>query len=148
VAISMGWFPWFYGTPLDLPFFPSTTLDGRPTPTELDVALIELIYLVIADEQRCTECGHRLGRGLRARNASDRAPSRWSVLVDTRCWGWRRHPHVATVTQPANDLVLGHLELKARCTRLTTSTRTARSPTHPSSSTVSPETPGESRKQR
>jgi hypothetical protein len=115
-VISMDWSPWFLGPSLFVPYTPSTNLGGKPLPTELDVALIELIYLVIANEQRCSACGHLLGRGLRVRYASSGALSRWPVWVATRCWGWRRHPHVAEVTRPSNDLMLGDLQLMLRRT--------------------------------
>ena len=114
--ISMDWFPWFYGAPVYVPFVPSSTLDGQPSPTELDVALVEVIYLVIANEQKCSECGHLLGRGLRVRKAPHPEPSPWPISVATKCWGWRRHRHGAAVSQPAEDLMLGALELKLRCT--------------------------------
>jgi hypothetical protein len=115
-VIYMDFIPWFYGPSLYVPFIASTILDGKPLPTELDVELIELIYLVIANEHECSECGHVLGRGLRVRNASDGAPSRWPVWVDTKCCGWRRHPHVAEVTRPSEDLILGPLRLRRRLT--------------------------------
>jgi hypothetical protein len=113
---DMDLFPWFFGPSLSVPYTPSTTLDGKPLPTALEVELIELIYLVIADEHQCSECGHVLGRSLRVRNASAGTLSRWPVWVDTKCWGWRRHPHVAQVTQPVRDLMLGDLKLRLRST--------------------------------
>lgn len=115
--IPLDWFPWLSTSFVYVPFGPSTTLDGQPLPTELDVALIEFIYLVIANEQKCSECGHLLGRGLGVRNASaGGAPSHWPVWVDTKCWGWRRHPHVAEVIRPSKDLMLGALRLRPRLT--------------------------------
>jgi hypothetical protein len=115
-VISMDWLPWFFGPTLYVPSTPPTILDGKPLPTELDVALIELIYLVIANEHECSKCGHLLGRGLRVRHGSLVAPSRWPVGVDTKCWGWRRHAHVAEVTRPAKDLMLGGFRLRLRLT--------------------------------
>ena len=76
--------------------------------------LIELIYLVVANELECAECGHLLGRGLRVRDTAIGPPPSWPVKVDTRCWGWRRHRHAAEVTRPSKDLMLGDLELTAR----------------------------------
>ena len=111
--ISMDWFPWSFGLPVR-PYTPSTPLDGTPEPTALDAELIELIYLVIANEHECSECGHLLGRGLRVRDASSDTASPWPAWVDTKCWGWRRHPHVAQVAQPAKDLVFGALQLRLR----------------------------------
>src|SRR5687768_3136583 len=105
----MDWLQWFLGPSLRVPVIASSTLDGKPLPTDLDVELITLVYLVVANEQECAECGHLLGRGLRVRNAPAGAPSHWPVWVDTRCWGWRRHPHVAQVTRPSTDLMLGNL---------------------------------------
>jgi hypothetical protein len=110
---AMDWFQWSFGPALHTPFTPMTTLDGKLLPTDLDVQLIELIYLVVANDLECAECGHLLGRGLRVRNAAIGQPRRWPVKVDTRCWGWRRHSHAAEVTRPSKDLMLGVLQ-KAR----------------------------------
>ena len=112
----MDWIDWYINTSLYGPYVDSRSLDGRAAPTEVDLELIELIYLVTANEQKCSECGHLLGRGLRIRNASAASPSRWPVWVDTKCWGWRRHPHVAQVTRPDKDLMLGELKRRLRCT--------------------------------
>lgn len=110
----MDWFPWFFGTTLYVPPAPATTQNGRPLPTDLDLELLRVLYLVIANESSCAACGHLLGRGLHVRNATGASSPRWPVRIDTRCWGWRRHPHLARVTQPGNDLVLGVLEPRTR----------------------------------
>jgi len=110
----MDWIQWHFGPSLHVPFSPSTTLDGKPLPTDLDVELIDLVYLVIANEQECSECGHLLRRGLRVRNPATGPPPRWPVRVDTRCGGWRRHLHVAEVTRPSKDLAVGALALRVR----------------------------------
>ena len=110
----MDWLQWYFGPSLYVPFTAVAALDGKPLPTDLDVQLIELIYLVVANEQECSECRHLLGRGLRARSSSGGPPARWPVTVDTRCWGWRRHRHMAQVTRPSNDLMLGDLHLRPR----------------------------------
>ena len=120
--ITMDWFPWLFGPTLDIPYIPHippTTLDGRPPPDEVDVALIDLTYLFIANEQNCSECGHLLGRGLRVRHASAAAPPRWPVWIDTRCWGWLRHAYIASVTRPFKDLMLGDLHLRPDVSRPT-----------------------------
>lgn len=110
----MDWINWYFVPSLHVPFAPLTTLDGKPLPTDLDIELIDLDYLVIASEQECSECGHLLGRRLRVRNPATGPPLRWPVRVDTRCWGWRRHLYVAEVTRPSRDLMLGALELRVR----------------------------------
>ena len=111
---EMDWLQWYFGPSLQAPFTAMTTLNGKPLPTDLDVQLIELIYLVVANELECAECGHLLGRGLRVRDTAIGPPPSWPVKVDTRCWGWRRHRHAAEVTRPSKDLMLGDLELRAR----------------------------------
>ena len=67
---EMDWLQWYFGPSLQAPFTAMTTLNGKPLPTDLDVQLIELIYLVVANELECAECGHLLGRGLRVRDTA------------------------------------------------------------------------------
>ncbi len=110
----MDWLQWYLAPSLYVPLTPSSTFDGKPPPAHLDVELVEVLYLVIADQQKCSECGHLLGRRLHVRGAGAQLPTRWPLRVDTKCWGWRRHRHMATVTRPSRDLILGTLELAAR----------------------------------
>jgi hypothetical protein len=98
---------WFFDNSLRAPIAPTTPLDTRPPPTELERTLVEIFYLVLANETRCGRCGHLLGRGLRVRAST--GLTRWPVRVEAKCWGWRRHPFAAAVTQPSKDLVFGTL---------------------------------------
>ena len=49
---SMDRFPWYSVPSLHVPFTALTTLDGKPSPTDLDV---ELIYSVVANKLECSE---------------------------------------------------------------------------------------------
>jgi len=82
---------------------------GSRAPSELDLALIETLYEVIAATTYCIRCGSTLGRNLRvvpsARPVS--APDSWRLLVVTRCRGWLRHAYSADVTEVGQDLRMG-----------------------------------------
>lgn len=110
----MDWFQWYVTPPTHVPFTSATAYDGTPPPTDLDLELVEVIYAVIAGETTCSTCGRPLGRALRARYATAWSSQSWSITVATRCEGWRRHAHVALVTRPSRDLLLGDLELRSR----------------------------------
>jgi hypothetical protein len=75
--------------------------------TTLDLCLIQVAYEVIAAESNCTRCGAPLDRRPRIMpSAADHPPS-WNVSIATRCRGWKRHRHIATVDDASTDLVLG-----------------------------------------
>jgi hypothetical protein len=87
---------------------PTARTDGerRRELTVLDLALIQLVYGVVAAESTCSRCGAPLGSALRVmHSALDNTP--WTVSIVARCSGWRRHRHIAVVDETANDLVLG-----------------------------------------
>jgi hypothetical protein len=76
-------------------------------PTDLDLRLIRLTYEVAAAESRCAKCGTPIGRRLRLTTQYGGQPPTWTVIVATRCRGWRRHRHTAVVTEASNSLRLG-----------------------------------------
>jgi len=109
----MGWLPagwywsgWVYWAALGCEPVPRTGSGSVPDLTAIDLWMIELTYGFVAAESRCTRCGTPLGRGLRV-TPSVTTHSPWIVSILTRCRGWRRHRHVATVVEASNDLALG-----------------------------------------
>jgi hypothetical protein len=86
-------------------------VSGRARLTAIDLALIELIYGVIAQESRCSKCGAHLGRSIRVIPWTSISRAHWGASVTTRCRGWRRHRHVAAVAR-WKDLHLGPLQLR------------------------------------
>jgi hypothetical protein len=81
----------------------------RALVSDLDVALLEVLYGAIAGSTRCSACGAPLRPDVRVVPGVDaRVGPRWPAAVVTRCRGWRRHRHVATVDGP-RDLELGPL---------------------------------------
>jgi hypothetical protein len=82
--------------------------------TAVDLWLVESTYRFIAAHAHCVRCGDPLGRGLRVviRPDAEHAPCTGSIV--TRCRGWRRHRHVATVVGVRNDLVLGPFRVTGR----------------------------------
>ena len=107
----MDWMAWYFAVSPYVPYSPGLALDGKCLPDDLDTDVIAVLYLVIANETKCSECGHLLGRRLRVGTAGIASEPRWPVKVRTKCWGWRRHRHVAAVTRPSNDLLFGDLKL-------------------------------------
>ena len=79
---------------------------GPDEPSAIDLALIRIVYGVVAAGTGCSKCGSPLGRRLRG-------PVRWRVSVRTRCGGTRRHLHIATVGRGPNDLVLGSFRARS-----------------------------------
>lgn len=76
------------------------------SPTDLDLWLIRLVYAAPVAQAHCLNCGARLDRRLRlATQYSGRSPY-WRVSVTTRCYGWRRHRHIAVVTESSSGLQL------------------------------------------
>jgi hypothetical protein len=81
----------------------------RALVTDLDVALLEVLYGVVAGESDCSACGAPLRPEVRVVPTTDPSTgARWPTAVVTRCGGWRRHRHVATV-DGLDDLELGPL---------------------------------------
>lgn len=83
---------------------------GSEQPSAIDRSLIELVYGFIAAGATCSRCGAPLGRGVRlVPSPALGHPPLWCVSVVTRCRGRRRHGHIASISRPAGDLVLGPL---------------------------------------
>lgn len=81
---------------------------GSEPPSADDEWLIQVVYETIATRAECAKCGAALGRGLRLISMPALYPTpRWRVSVVTRCRGWRRHSHSATVARPSMDIALG-----------------------------------------
>ena len=104
---------YFYAPTSNFASTPPAAREAKHGPTHLDVEVIALLYRAIAPQQKCSECGHHLGRGLRLRTCGAAAQPRWPVKAKTRCWGWRRHVHIAAVTRPSKDLMFGDLKFAA-----------------------------------
>ncbi len=115
----MDWFlsPWMHW--LDLGPSPALSRRGhdetdaagperRREPTALDLWLVRLAYEVAAAESACARCGAPLDRRICV--VADHPPA-WTVSIVTRCGGWRRHRHVATVEDGSDALLLGPLTL-------------------------------------
>jgi hypothetical protein len=74
--------------------------------SDLDLWLIAVTSGAIAAQSTCTRCPAPLRRRIRVDRFTDvGSPSAASAV--TTCAGWRRHRHVATVTESANHLVFG-----------------------------------------
>jgi hypothetical protein len=92
-----------------------TTITGMGRPAELSAVemwVLRLSYEDVADHLDCGRCGARLGRKLLSLLPSDAYPPSVRMLAMTRCSGWRRHLHVAVVTESSKELLLGPLRLK------------------------------------
>lgn len=76
------------------------------TCTAAELFMIERAYEHIASRSYCYRCGAPLTRRRQTEEAAPESRS-WRLTVATHCRGWRRHRHVATVTEEADDLVLG-----------------------------------------
>ncbi len=84
--------------------------DSRASTTAyVDHELLRLYYGMVADRLSCSRCSARLRRPV----LITPAPGDMTigvVAVTTRCRGWWRHRHRATVTgRAADDLQLGEL---------------------------------------
>jgi hypothetical protein len=85
---------------------------GNEHPSDTDRWLIELVYRFVAAEAACSRCGAPLGRRMRVvPSPALGRPPLWRVSVVTRCRGWRRHGHIANVSQRSGDAVLGSFRL-------------------------------------
>lgn len=117
----MNWpsWPWGFDTFAGGLYVPSLQSDGAGVyaslageevvvpPTAVDVWLVQLVYEVMAAESRCAMCGAPLGRRLRIVPSPDGQSPSWCLLAATRCRGWRRHRHLATVAEASMDISLG-----------------------------------------
>ena len=90
----------------------STSMGGRAELSAVEMWVLRLSYEALAAQSNCGRCGSRLGRKLRSLWPSDAYPRSVRMLAMTRCSGWRRHRHVAVVTESSEDLLLGPLRLK------------------------------------
>ena len=87
---------------------------GPDEPSAIDLALIRIVYGVVAAGTGCSKCGSPLERRLRVITwPTLRGPVRWRVSVRTRCGGTRRHLHIATVGRGPTDLVLGSFRARS-----------------------------------
>lgn len=74
--------------------------------TAADVWMVERAYEHIASRSYCYRCGAPLTRRRQIEETGPESRS-WHLTIATHCRGWRRHRHLATVTEEAGDLVLG-----------------------------------------
>jgi len=77
---------------------------------ELDLRLIQVTYEFVAALSTCGRCQAPLRRQISVTGSAGGISSTASVV--TKCGGWRRHRHVATVTESANHLALGPFRAK------------------------------------
>jgi len=78
-------------------------------PTDLDLWLIRLVYEANTSQTRCGKCGAQLNRRMRLATQHGARSQFWRVSVATNCHGWRRHRHLALVTETSSGLQLGPL---------------------------------------
>jgi hypothetical protein len=71
---------------------------GYAEPAPTDLWLIQLAYRIGMKAVTCGKCGARLGRIQVSPSFRGNLPG-WPVLIHARCRGWRRHPHLASVTE-------------------------------------------------
>src|SRR2546421_9080651 len=90
---------------------PDPSRGERRELTALDLWLIRLAYEVVAAESTCARCGAPLGRKVHVVPWAVDHPPSWTVSIVTRCSGWRRHRHVATVDDGSDALLLGPLRV-------------------------------------
>ena len=72
------------------------------TSMAVDLELLRLYYGTVAARLACTRCGARLGRAVLVKPAAGYVTI-GAISATTRCRGWRRHFHRATVTGRAAD---------------------------------------------
>jgi hypothetical protein len=89
-----------------------TSVGGRDELSAVEMWLLRLSYEGHAAQLDCGRCGSRLGRELLSLRPSHAYPPSVRMLAVTRCSGWRRHLHVAVVTESSEDLLLEPLRLK------------------------------------
>ena len=83
---------------------------GCTVPTEQELCLVETLAQALAARSFCLRCGAALGRGLLIYPC--RTEESWSLVAATRCRGWRRHLHIAVVTDDGTDLRFGQFWLR------------------------------------
>ena len=86
---------------------------GNAEPTSIDLLLIRVSYTIGTTTTTCGTCGARLGRIQVSPSFQDNLPA-WPVLIRARCRGWRRHRHLASVTQASGDLRLDPIRVLNR----------------------------------
>ena len=85
----------------------SLTFYGSARPSAVDLTLIKLVYEFMAADVPCSKCAASLGRKVELTPDTSGAVESWSITVITRCSGWRRHQHTATVSESHQELILG-----------------------------------------
>jgi hypothetical protein len=92
------------------PWGADTVTGGRGGFSAIELWLVRLAYEDMAAELGCKKCKAHLGRELHFVPPGDFDPPWWRLMVVTRCSGWRRHRHVAGVTEAAKNLLFGRFE--------------------------------------
>jgi hypothetical protein len=113
------WLEGGFGRPLSSPYQnydrefgrAQTVTAGRARVSAIEMWLVWRAYEDILTELRCKKCGAPLGRKLRLILPAGYNPPSWRLLAVTRCGGWRRHRHIARVTESARDLLFGPFQL-------------------------------------
>ena len=104
--MDWGWFLWARGWGCDPA---GTGADREESRGSVDLGLLGLYYGTVAARLSCGRCGARLRRAVRVAPAL-RDPTIGAIAVTTRCRGWWRHRHRATVTgRAAGQLRLNDL---------------------------------------
>ncbi|GAA2024613.1 hypothetical protein GCM10009839_23060 [Catenulispora yoronensis] len=80
---------------------------GESAPTEIDLWLTRQTYEFATAHDTCTKCGAGFRRKVSLAavfDVRDESVAPWRIGVDTRCRGWRRHRHSASVTESRGGL--------------------------------------------
>jgi hypothetical protein len=100
----MDWFLWAWSESIARD---ATAAESSARPTDNELAVIEVLYRVLAAESRCSRCGAALREPLAAWPEADTADGSWALVIFTNCRSWRRHRQAARVTEESGDLKFG-----------------------------------------
>jgi len=83
---------------------------GRRRPSDHDLVIVEAMSEVAARSTSCQVCDRPLSDRVGLEPGPDDAHGGWALFAVTRCRGWRRHPHRASVVEIDGDLVIDRFD--------------------------------------